>query len=147
MSVRFSFPLSMGFCKARAAFILPEPLKARDFLSFWAKKNEFARTLSAQPTNICWSAGCSTCYSSKESRFKLQLIRTEYFFPVTSPLFCVLCLISAPCTEFDLVFTGMETVGPSPAWKLMQDYIFSWIWMRVRCLARRWDPKCSWSNM
>lgn len=46
MSVRFSFALLMGFCKTKAAFTLPEPLKGRDLLSFWAKRNEGGRTLS-----------------------------------------------------------------------------------------------------
>lgn len=81
MLVRFSFPFLMGFCKTRAAFTLPEPLKARDILSFRAKRNECGRTLSVQPTKVCWSAGCSTCHSNKEGRFKLQLIRTEQLFP------------------------------------------------------------------
>lgn len=45
-------------------------------------------------------------------------------FPVISPLFYTICLTSAPCIVFVLVFAGVETVGPSPAWKLFQDCIF-----------------------
>lgn len=50
--------------------------KPGSFCPFWLRGMSVAG-LSIQPTQVCWSAGCRTCYSNKEGRFKLQLIRTE----------------------------------------------------------------------